>query len=100
MNRPEGLHFTYRRYLTNKLREAFNFEGTPVLFHARSKKQKTHISDEPDFIEEKFGEPVTDEEFLEMYDDEEFESEFEENMAEDEKHKKDDDIEEGFVDID
>jgi len=100
MNRPEGLHFTYRRYLTNKLREAFNFEGTPVLFHARSKKQKTHISDEPDFIEETFGEPVTDEEMLEMYDDEEFESEFEENMAEDKKGKKTDDIEEGFVDID
>ncbi len=100
MNRPEGLHFTYRRYLTNKLREAFNFEGTPVLFHARSKKQKTHISDEPDFIEEKFGEPITDEEMWEMYDDEEFEGEFEENMEEDKKHKKDDDIEEGFVDID
>ena len=99
MNRPEGLHFTYRRYLTNKLREAFNFEGTPVLFHARSKKQKTHISDEPDFMEEHFGEPVTDEEMYEMYEDEEYESEFEENLEEDKKHK-DDDIEEGFVDID
>ncbi len=107
MNRPEGLHFTYRRYLTNKLREAFNFEGTPVLFHARSKKQKTYISDESDFLEEKFGgAPVTEEEMHEMYeeyedyDDEEFEPEFEKNMAEDKKHKKDNDIEEGFVDID
>lgn len=107
MNRPEGLHFTYRRYLTNKLREAFNFEGTPVLFHARSKKQKTYISDESDFLEEKFGgAPVTEEEMSEMYeeyddyDDEEFEPEFEKNMAEDKKHKKDNDIEEGFVDID
>ena len=107
MNRPEGLHFTYRRYLTNKLREAFNFEGTPVLFHARSKKQKTYISDESDFLEEKFGgAPVTEEEMSEMYeeyddyDDEEFEPEFEKNMAEDKKHRKDNDIEEGFVDID
>jgi GTP-binding protein len=107
MNRPEGLHFTYRRYLTNKLREAFNFEGTPVLFHARSKKQKTYISDESDFLEEKFGgDAVTEEEMSEMYeeyeeyDDEEFEPEFEKNMAEDKKHKKDSDIEEGFVDID
>jgi GTP-binding protein len=106
MNRPEGLHFTYRRYLTNKLREAFNFEGTPVLFHARSKKQKTYISDESDFLEEKFGgAPVTEEEMSEMYeeyedyDDEEFEPEFEKNMAKDKKNK-DDDIEEGFVDID
>jgi len=106
MNRPEGLHFTYRRYLTNKLREAFNFEGTPVLFHARSKKQKTYISDESDFLEEKFGgAPVTEEEMHEMYEeyedyeDEEFEPEFEKNMAKDKKNK-DDDIEEGFVDID
>ncbi|MBL0708708.1 MAG: ribosome biogenesis GTPase Der, partial [Sulfurimonas sp.] len=30
MNKPSGLHFTYRRYLTNKLREAFNFSGTPL----------------------------------------------------------------------
>lgn len=99
MNRPEGLHFTYRRYLTNKLREAFNFEGTPVLFHARSKKQKTYITDEENFLEDKFGETVTEEEIHEMYEDEEFESEFEENMEEDTKHK-DDGIEEGFVDID
>ncbi len=99
MNRPEGLHFTYRRYLTNKLREAFNFEGTPVLFHARSKKQKTTISDEPEFLEDKFGETVSEEEMHEMYEDEEFESEFEENMEKDNKHK-DDDMDEGFVDID
>lgn len=32
MNRPGDLHFSYRRYLTNKIREAFDFEGTPVLF--------------------------------------------------------------------
>ena len=103
MNRPEGLHFTYRRYLTNKLREAFNFVGTPVLFHARNKKQRTYVSDEADFFSENFGE-VTDTEFEEMYDDyenmddEEFGGEFEDNMSKDKKAK--DDIEEGFVDID
>ncbi len=37
MNRPQGLHFSYRRYLTNQLREQFDFEGTPVLFKAKSK---------------------------------------------------------------
>ncbi len=37
MNKPKGLHFTYRRYLINKLREAFDFTGTPVLFKAKSK---------------------------------------------------------------
>ncbi len=37
MNKPKGLHFTYRRYLTNKLREAFDFTGTPLLFKAKKK---------------------------------------------------------------
>jgi GTP-binding protein len=40
MNKPKGLHFTYRRYLTNKLREAFNFTGVPVLFKAKKKGDK------------------------------------------------------------
>jgi GTP-binding protein len=40
MNKPKGLHFTYRRYLTNKFREAFNFEGTPLLFKAKKKGEK------------------------------------------------------------
>jgi len=41
MNRPKDLHFSYRRYLTNTLRETFDFEGTPVLFKAKAKKQST-----------------------------------------------------------
>jgi len=40
MNKPKGLHFTYRRYLTNKLREAFKFTGTPLLFKAKKKGEK------------------------------------------------------------
>ncbi len=40
MNKPKGLHFSYRRYLTNKLREAFNFTGTPVLFKAKTRGDK------------------------------------------------------------
>jgi len=40
MNKPKGLHFTYRRYLTNKLREAFNFTGTPLLFKAKKKGER------------------------------------------------------------
>ena len=40
MNKPKGLHFTYRRYLTNKMREAFNFTGTPILFKAKKKGEK------------------------------------------------------------
>jgi len=40
MNKPKGLHFTYRRYLTNKLREAFNFTGVPLLFKAKRKGER------------------------------------------------------------
>jgi len=40
MNKPKGLHFTYRRYLTNKLRESFNFTGVPLLFKAKKKGEK------------------------------------------------------------
>ncbi|MBE0515230.1 ribosome biogenesis GTPase Der [Sulfurimonas sp.] len=40
MNKPRGLHFTYRRYLTNKLRETFSFSGTPVLFKAKKRGDK------------------------------------------------------------
>jgi GTP-binding protein len=37
LNKPNLLHFTYRRYLTNQLREAFDFTGTPLLFKAKKK---------------------------------------------------------------
>lgn len=30
VNEPEIMHFSYQRYLENKLREAFGFEGTPL----------------------------------------------------------------------
>ncbi len=37
MNKPKGLHFTYRRYLVNKMREVFDFTGTPLLFKAKKR---------------------------------------------------------------
>ena len=39
MNRTH-LHFSYRRYLTNYLRERFDFEGSPILFTARKRGEK------------------------------------------------------------
>ncbi|MEW5850826.1 MAG: ribosome biogenesis GTPase Der [Myxococcota bacterium] len=38
-NMPEGVHFSYRRYLVNALREEFGFQGTPlrVMFKRRGK---------------------------------------------------------------
>jgi len=40
MNKPKGLHFTYRRYLANQLRETFDFEGSPLLFKAKKRGEK------------------------------------------------------------
>lgn len=37
VNDPELLHFSYRRFLENSLREAFAFEGTPLKVIARKK---------------------------------------------------------------
>lgn len=40
VNNPELLHFSYQRYLENKLREAFNFEGIPLRIIARAKGEQ------------------------------------------------------------
>lgn len=41
VNYPEGLHFSYERYLMRKLREAFGFEGVAIRcrFRARGEEQ-------------------------------------------------------------
>lgn len=49
MNKPRLLHFSYKRYLINFLRENFNFEGTPIHVIARGKNDK--IGDE-DYLED------------------------------------------------
>ena len=40
-NEPEGIHFSYQRYVVNALRERFGFEGTPlrVTYRAKSKRE-------------------------------------------------------------
>ncbi len=40
MNRPKALHFSYKRYLMNKLREKFELEGSPILLYARKKGER------------------------------------------------------------
>jgi len=37
VNDPELMHFSYARFLENRLREAFNFEGTPLRLITRRK---------------------------------------------------------------
>lgn len=38
VNEPEAMHFSYLRFLENRLRESFGFEGTPIKLVVRSKK--------------------------------------------------------------
>ena len=39
VNEPEIMHFSYQRYLENKLRESFGFEGTPIHLIIRGKNE-------------------------------------------------------------
>jgi len=39
VNDPEIMHFSYERYLENRLRDAFGFEGTPIRMFVRKRKQ-------------------------------------------------------------
>lgn len=40
VNDPELMHFSYQRYLENKIRGAFNFEGTPIRIYTRRKSEE------------------------------------------------------------
>lgn len=39
VNRKDLFHFSYLRYIENRLREAFHFEGTPIQFEIRSREK-------------------------------------------------------------
>ena len=40
VNNKELMHFSYTRYLENKIREAFGFRGTALKFFIRERKEK------------------------------------------------------------
>ena len=40
MNRPDGLHFSYKRYLANTLRSKFDFRGVPLDISARRRGER------------------------------------------------------------
>ena len=38
VNDPKLVHFAYRRFLENRIREEFGFEGTPIRLVARKRE--------------------------------------------------------------
>ena len=40
VNDPNFMHFSYQRYLENRLRETFNFDGTPIKFSLKRHSNK------------------------------------------------------------
>lgn len=46
VNNPEGVHFSYERYLINMLRQAFGFTGVPIKLGIRKRQSKYANSDE------------------------------------------------------
>ena len=40
VNNPEFMHFSYQRYIENRLRDTFNFEGTPIKILLRQRQEK------------------------------------------------------------
>lgn len=40
VNDPSQVHFTYKRYLENQFREAYEFEGTPIRLSFRARNEK------------------------------------------------------------
>ena len=40
VNEPELIHFSYLRFMENRLRESFGFEGTPLKFFVRKHNEK------------------------------------------------------------
>lgn len=40
VNYPDGVHFSYLRYIENNLREAFGFQGTPIRIFAKSRREE------------------------------------------------------------
>jgi GTP-binding protein len=39
-NAPDSIHFSYRRFVTNQLREHFGFEGAPIRVHYKARRRR------------------------------------------------------------
>ena len=45
MNRPQSLHFSYKRYLVNFIRANFSFEGIPIIITPRKKGERSNTQE-------------------------------------------------------
>jgi len=43
VNEPDLIHFSYRRYLENRLRESFGFKGTPVIIKLKKRERRGDV---------------------------------------------------------
>jgi GTPase len=60
VNNSEHFHFSYVRYIENKIREIFGFEGTPIELELRSRKSMFKPKDQGGSREEHFGEEIVE----------------------------------------
>ena len=45
-NNANGVHFSYRRFLVNRFRMHWDFEGTPLKLHVRERTRRTAVPEE------------------------------------------------------
>lgn len=45
VNDPSQVHFTYKRYLENQFRQAYEFEGTPIRLSFRARNEKRTLAE-------------------------------------------------------
>ena len=57
MNKPKLLHFSYKRYLINFLRDHIGFEGVPIRLVARGRGQRTAEQEQFEATYQKFDIP-------------------------------------------
>lgn len=47
VNNVEAFHFSYRRYLENRIREKYGFQGTPIKITIRDARDDRHTAEKP-----------------------------------------------------